>query len=66
MKRYRAFIIELLFAPVAQRIEHWFPKPCAWVRVPPGVPPFCDFPKVYDHQGYQVKRLNSLPLDSRA
>lgn len=25
-------------APVAQRIEQWFPKPCAQVRFPPGVP----------------------------
>ena len=25
-------------APVAQRIEHWFPKPCAPVRVRAGVP----------------------------
>ncbi len=26
-----------LLAPVAQRIEHWPPKPGAWVRIPPGV-----------------------------
>jgi hypothetical protein len=25
-------------APVAQRIEQWFPKPCAQVRFLPGVP----------------------------
>ena len=25
-------------APVAQRIEHRPPEPCAWVRVPPGAP----------------------------
>ena len=25
-------------APVAQRIEHWPPKPCARVRVPAGAP----------------------------
>ena len=31
----------MLAAPVAQRIEHWPPKPGAWVRVPPGAP-YCD------------------------
>lgn len=25
-------------APVAQGIEHWFPKPCAHVRIMPGAP----------------------------
>ena len=28
----------LFFAPVAQGIEHWFPKPCAHVRIMPGAP----------------------------
>ncbi len=29
-----------ILAPVAQGIEHWFPKPCAHVRVMPGAPNF--------------------------
>ena len=60
--------LEFLNAPVAQGIEHWFPKPCAHVQVMPGAPYsrkiiklFCTLEfywRMQDHISFQQQQTN--------